>query len=149
SVEPVDVYLPAPDPEYLERFEGMLVRFPQTLHVTESFQLGRFGEVVLSVDGRLPQPTAVAEPGPAAAAVQRANELAVITLDDAMNDQNPAVIRFGSGGSPLSADNTLRGGDPVTGVVGVLTYTWAGNAASGNTWRLRPFGALGGAVPHF
>lgn len=28
-VEPVDVTLPAPSPDYLERFEGMLVRFPQ------------------------------------------------------------------------------------------------------------------------
>jgi predicted extracellular nuclease len=149
SVEPVDVYLPAPDAEYLERFEGMLVRFPQTLYVTELFQLGRFGEVVLSVADRLAQPTAVALPGPAAAAVQRANDLAVITLDDALNDQNPAVIHFGSGGAPLSAVNTVRGGDTVTGVIGVLTYTWSGNAASGNTWRLRPIGALGGAVPSF
>ena len=147
SVDPVDVTLPAPDAEYLERFEGMLVRFPQTLHVTELYQLGRFGELMLSVDGRLPQPTAVADPGPEAAAVQRANELAVVTLDDARNDQNPAVIYFGSSGSPLSAANTVRGGDTVTGVVGVLTFTWAGYAASGYTWRLRPRGALGGGVP--
>ena len=34
-------------------------------------------------------------------------------------------------------------------MVGVLTYTWAGNAASGNTWRLRPINALGGGVPDF
>lgn len=149
TVKPVDVYLPAPDPDYLERFEGMLVRLPQTLYVTELYQLGRFGQVVLSVDGRLPQPTALAEPGPAAAAVQRANDLATIVLDDELNDQNPAVIYFATGGSPLSATNTLRGGDAVQGVVGVLTYTWAGNAASGNTWRLRPIGALGGTAPRF
>jgi len=149
TVAPVDVYLPASDPGYLERFEGMLVRFPQTLHVTDLYRLGRFGEVTLSVDGRLPQPTAVAEPGTAAAAVQRANELATLVLDDEINNQNPAVIRFGAGGSPLSAANTLRGGDTVQGVVGVLTFTGAGNAASDTTWRLRPIGALGGAVPRF
>src|SRR5690606_37272602 len=56
---------------------------------------------------------------------------------------------FGGGGEPLHASNTLRGGDSVTGLVGVLTYTWAGNAASGNQWRVRPLGALGGATPVF
>jgi len=149
TVEPVDVYLPAPHIDYLERYEGMLVRFPQTLYVTESFQLGRFGQVVLSVDGRLPQPTAVAAPGAASAAVEGANALASIILDDADNSQNPAVIRFGGVGEPLSASNSLRGGDSVSGLVGVLTYTWAGNAASGNQWRLRPIGALGGVAPVF
>ncbi len=149
TIAPVDVYLPVPNAEYLERYEGMLVRFPQTLYVTESFQLGRFGQVVLSVDGRLPQPTAVALPGPESAAVEVANALATIILDDASNGQNPAVIHFGGGGEQLSASNTLRGGDTVTGAVGVLTYTWAGDAASGNAWRLRPLGALGGGVPAF
>ncbi|MEZ4837434.1 MAG: hypothetical protein R2873_36460 [Caldilineaceae bacterium] len=33
-------------------------------------------------------------------------------------------------GQPLSPSNTLLGGD-ATGIVGVLTYTWAGNSASG------------------
>ena len=31
----------------------------------------------------------------------------------------------------------------VTDAVGVMTYTWAGNAASGNAYRVRPVGALG------
>jgi len=149
SVKPVDVFLPVADDDFLERFEGMLVRLPQTLHVTEQYQLGRFGEVVLSLGARLPQPTAVAEPGPASAAVLRANELSSLVLDDEANDQNPAVIRFGRGGRPLSAANTLRGGDAVSGLVGVLTFTWAGNAASGNTWRLRPSGASGTYAPVF
>ena len=45
------------------------------------------------------------------------------------NAQNPDPILFGRGGQPLSASNTLRGGDTVTGVTGVMTYTWGGNAA--------------------
>ena len=40
-------------PTYLEQYEGMLVRLPQTMYVTEHFQLGRFGQVVLSSGGRL------------------------------------------------------------------------------------------------
>ena len=63
--------------------------------------------------------------------------------------QNPDPILFGRGGQPLSASNTLRGGDTATGTVGVLTYTWGGNAASANAYRLRPISALGGGVPDF
>ncbi len=149
SVAPVDVTLPVPSATYLERFEGMLVRFPQTLYVTEHFQLGRFGQVVMSADARLAQPTNVVAPGAPALALQAANNLNRIIVDDELNNQNPDPIRFGRGGNPLSAANTLRGGDTATGMVGVLTYTWAGNAASGNAYRLRPVGALGGALPQF
>ncbi|MGQ9547317.1 MAG: ExeM/NucH family extracellular endonuclease [Roseiflexus sp.] len=148
-VDPVDVFMPFPDPTYLERYEGMLVRFPQTLYVTEHFQLGRFGQVVLSSGGRLRQPTDVVAPGPAAPALQAANDLNRIIVDDELNNQNPDPIRFGRGGNPLSASNTLRGGDTATGIVGVMTYTWAGNAASGNAYRLRPVNALGSGVPNF
>ncbi len=148
-VTPVDIALPIPDDEYLERYEGMLVRFPQTLYVTEMFQLGRFGQLTLSSSGRLPQPTAVAAPGEAALAVQSANDRNKIVLDDDLNDQNPRSIVFGGGGAPLSAENTLRGGDTVTGLVGVITHTWSGNRASPNAYRLRPVGALFGRPPVF
>jgi predicted extracellular nuclease len=149
SVDPTDITLPFASADFPERYEGMLARMPQTLTVTEHFQLGRFGEVRMSVGGRLPEPTNVVEPGPAAVALQAANDLKQIVVDDAMQIQNPDPILFGRGGQPLSASNTLRGGDTATGMVGVLTYTWAGNSASGNTWRLRPINALGGGVPDF
>ena len=150
---PADVQLPVPAAAsgvpHLERFEGMLVRFHQTLYVTEHFQLGRFGQIVMSAAGRLPQPTSVAAPGALAQAQQRANELNRIIVDDDLNSQNPDPIRFGRNGLTLTAFNTLRGGDTVTDLVGVMTYTWAGNAASGNAYRVRPVTALGGGVPVF
>ncbi|MDZ7631975.1 MAG: ExeM/NucH family extracellular endonuclease [Gemmatimonadaceae bacterium] len=149
SVAPVDVTLPVVDATDLERFEGMLVRLPQTLTVTEHFQLGRFGQIVMSSGDRLHQPTSIATPGAAALAVQAQNDLNRIIIDDASQGQNPDPILFGRGGSPLSASNTLRGGDRATGIVGVMTFTWAGNAASGNAYRVRPIGALGGAIPNF
>jgi predicted extracellular nuclease len=147
-VTPVDVALPRADAADLEPYEGMLVRFHQTLTVTEHFQLGRFGQVVVSSGGRLRQPTADirATDQPAVQALQQANNLNRLIIDDALQNQNPDPILFGRGGSPLSASNTLRGGDTVTDPVGVLTYTWAGNAASGNAYRLRPVGALGGTA---
>ena len=149
SIAPTDLLLPFPDAAYAERHEGMLVRLPQTLYVTEHFQLGRFGQVVLSVDGRQAQPTNVVSPGAAALALLAANQLGRIILDDALQSQNPDPIVWGRGGLPLSAGNTLRGGDTASGIVGVMTFTWAGHAASGNAWRVRPLGALGGTAPNF
>ena len=116
----------------------MLVRLPQELAVTEHFQLGRFGQVVVSSGGPLRQPTDLFAPGRDADALQAQNLLNRLIVDDALNNQNPDPIEFGRGGDPLSAANTLRGGDTATGIVGVMTYTWAGNSASGNAYRVRP-----------
>lgn len=149
SIVPVDVMLPVSEPDALERYEGMLVRFPQTLTVTEHFQLARFGQVVLSAGGRLRQPTDVVSPGDSARALQARNDRHRIIVDDELNAQNRDPIVFGRGGQPLSAANTLRAGDDVTGLVGVLTYTTAGSGASGAAYRVRPIGALGGGVPVF
>ncbi|HRV94622.1 MAG TPA: ExeM/NucH family extracellular endonuclease, partial [Anaerolineae bacterium] len=146
SITPVDVTLPFPSANFAEQYEGMLVRLPQTLYVTEHFQLGRFGQVVMSADSRLSQPTNVTAPGAPALALQAANDLNRIIIDDALNDQNPDPILFGLGGNPLSASNTLRGGDTATGIVGLMTYTWAGNSASGNAYRVRPINALNGSI---
>ena len=144
DIAPTDLVFPIASLSDLERFEGMLVRLPQTMYVTEHFQLGRFGQVVLSAGGRQLQPTAVVAPGAPAQAVAAANSLNRIILDDASQGQNPDPIVFARGGLPLSESNTLRGGDTATGIVGVLTYTWAGNSASGNAYRVRPHQALGG-----
>jgi len=87
--------------------------------------------------------------GLVALALQASNDLNRLIVDDALQNQNPDPILFGRGGNPLSAANTLRGGDTATGMIGVMSYTWAGNSASGNAYRLRPVGSLGGGVPNF
>ena len=143
---PTAISFPVESPTFLERYEGMLVSVPETMTVTEHFQLGRFGQVVVSSEGRLPQPTNVVEPGAEALVLQAANNNRRLIIDDSSQAQNPDPIEWGRNGETLSASNTLRGGDTVTGAVGVLTYTWAGNAASGNAYRLRPIGALGGTA---
>ena len=146
TVAPTDVSFPLASATALESVEGMLVRVPETMTVTEHFQLGRFGQVVVSSGGRLQQPTNVVEPGAPANALQAANNLRRLIVDDSSQAQNPDPIVWARGGQPLSAANTLRGGDTLTGAVGVMTYTWAGNAASGNAFRLRPIRALGGTA---
>ncbi|NCP88541.1 hypothetical protein GW829_14365, partial [bacterium] len=149
TITPTDIALPFASVAEQEQYEGMLVRVPQALYVTEHYQLGRFGQVTLSGSDRLYQPTNIALPGAPAAAVQAANDLNRIILDDASQSQNSDPILFGRGGNPLSASNTLRGGDTLTGVVGVFTYTWGGNSASPNAYRIRPINAMGGGVPNF
>jgi predicted extracellular nuclease len=116
SVTPSVVSLPVATDTALEAFEGMRVTFPQQLHATESFTQGRFGEVDLSANSRLFTPTNVAEPGASAQAVATQNARARIQLDDASGVQNPALPPY------LAPDNTLRLGDTITGLSGVLSF---------------------------
>lgn len=91
--------MPRADPADLEPYEGMLVRLHQTLTVTESFQLGRFGQVVVSSGGRLRQPTALIRATDTAAvqAAQHANDLNQLIIDDDNNARTP--IRSSSAGA--------------------------------------------------
>lgn len=111
--------LPLATPDALERYEGMRVALPQTLTVSETFTLARFGELLLSSAGRLWQPTHVAEPGPGADAVAAANALDQLVLDDGLGVQNPAAVRWPAPGG-LSAASTVRVGDTVAAVTGVM-----------------------------
>ena len=146
TVAPTAVTLPMASATDFERYEGMSVTMPQTLSVTEHFQLGRFGQVTVSSGGRLQQPTNVVAPGAPALALQAQNDLNRVIIDDATQAQNPDPVIWGRGGQALSAANTLRGGDTTTDATGVMTYTWAGNAASGNAWRLRPVDQSGAGI---
>ena len=138
TVAPTEVRFPVASVRALEAYEGMLVTLPQDMSVTEHFQLGRFGQVTLSQGGRLEQPTNVVAPGAGAAALQASNNLRKIILDDTSQAQNVDPIVFGRGGKPMTAANPLRGGDTVTDLTGVMTFTWAGSSSSGNAYRIRP-----------
>lgn len=116
---PASISLPVTSLDTFEAVEGMSVAITQTLTVNETYQLGRYGQVLLA-NGRLQQPTNVAEPGAAANALQAQNNLNKLMLDDASNIQNPDPVIFPAPG--LSADNTLRSGDTVANLRGVITY---------------------------
>ncbi|MEN9628393.1 MAG: hypothetical protein RJA10_1620 [Pseudomonadota bacterium] len=121
--------LPVATLDQLEALEGMRVNVPGTLTVTDTFTLGRFGEVQLAVDGpgnepgtdaRLDQFTQFHQPSVSGNAAYLAQQkLRSILLDDGLSTQNPGSV-IGRDGQPLSAGNTLRGGDTVTGLTGVL-----------------------------
>jgi hypothetical protein len=126
-----EVTFPLNDVTDLERYEGMLVTFPQALSISEYFNFDRFNEVVLTL-GRQYQGTAVAEPGAPANQVAADNALARITLDDGRSTQNsdPAIH---PNGSVFDLTNLFRGGDTVEGTTGVIDDTFG-------LYRIQPTG---------
>lgn len=122
----------------LEAYEGMLVTIPETLVITEQFNLDRFNEIKLVAGERPAQFTQ--ENAPDAAAYQaHLAELGArtITYDDGLNTQNEAISNLDGFGPTYNTDTAPRMGDTITGLTGVLDYQWAGNSASGATWRVR------------
>ncbi len=143
--KPAEVALPVQSQADYERFEGMLVRFAQQLTVTDNYGLGRYGEVGLSVGGRLLQPSDVidindANPdgtsftGKSNVAALNAlideNARRKIVLDDGFTKQNPDPIAHID---PVT--KTLRLGSTVDNLVGVMDYRF-------NIYRIQPAGPI-------
>ncbi|AWG29583.1 MULTISPECIES: ExeM/NucH family extracellular endonuclease [Burkholderia cepacia complex] len=136
TVTPATLTLPVDSPNAFAAYEGMLVRLPQTLSVTDNYELGRYGSVMLS-NGRLHTPTSVVPPAQAQTQID-ANARNRLILDDGSNKQNPATVPYPAPG--LSAANTLRAGYTVRDVEGVLEVRYG-------AWRVQPL--PGAAVPTF
>ena len=117
------VTLPMQSLEQWEHYEGMLLSFPQTLVVNDSYTLARFGELLLA-DKRLMVATEVKKPGKAASDFEQQQQLSEIIIDDGKQRQNVEPVRFPTGG--LSASNTVRVGDSAKGVSGYLLHTKQG-----------------------
>ncbi len=149
--KPVQLTLPIADMALWERYEGMLVEITSAsgsggkLVVTDSYTLGRYGDVTLSADKVLPQFTDEQAPDPDKyKAYVKATQRAQIILDDASSKQNPDAVR-GRNGQPLSASNSLRAGDGVASVVGVLDQYYDAKAAPADyqtSYRVQPTQAL-------
>jgi hypothetical protein len=133
TVTPASISLPVANVPDHERTEGMLVSLDQLLTATEVFNLGRFGEVSLSGVGRLWNPTAVTMPGAPAIAYLQQNNRSRIILDDGNNQQNIDPTRYPQGG--LSASNTLRVGDTLDGLTGVMDFRFS-------NYRIQPVGSI-------
>lgn len=118
---PVAVTLPLSSADAFERVEGMLVAFPQTLTVIDNSNLGRYGEIALSANGRRYQLTQQHAPSREQYAAHQANAaLNTLYLDDAMRS-NPDPIGFP--GFILSAANSLRVGYELNDLTGVMDYS--------------------------
>ena len=120
----------------LEAYEGMLVNFPEALTISEQFQLDRFNEIRVTAGDRPRQFSQDNVPGVAGldAHLRSIGALQVV-FDDGLNTQNGNVS--GLFGFTYNESVAPRMGDQITGLTGVLDYKFAGNAASGSTWRVR------------
>ena len=123
AIEPTMVSLPVSSTDYWETIEGMLVSFSDSLKVSDSYYLGRYGEVTLS-NGRLILPTNIYNAGSdQAIALADKNSRNRITLDDMNNTQNSDDVPFPAPG--LTYQNTLRLGDSVSSLTGVIDYSFS------------------------
>jgi uncharacterized repeat protein (TIGR01451 family) len=151
EVTPAPIALPVAGDlnAFYEAREGMLVTFTDTLTVSEYFELGRFGQIVLSQGGRPFQFTETTAPSAAgyAAHLDSVARRQVI-LDDDNNAQeaylnSPDGLQavyypHGNGGFSVGTQGIdfFRGGDLVNGLTGVLHWSFPG--FGDNTWRIRP-----------
>lgn len=117
SIAPTPVVLPEAFNGELERYEGMLVRIDAPMTVAQNYFQGRYGQVTLAAGGRLIKPTNVHRPGSVEAlALAAENARRVLMLDDGSSSQNPNPIPY------IGLDNTLRAGDSVSNLIGVIDH---------------------------
>jgi VCBS repeat-containing protein len=137
--------LPFATDDAIESVEGMRVSLDigtddAPLQVIETFELGRYGEIVVS-EGAQYQPTQLYDAQTQAAdvdALQEANAANRLTIDDGNAAQNPTEFAYipnttdgdnGNGyldiGDDLSAGGTLRIGAEITApITGVMSYNF-------------------------
>lgn len=142
----IPVSLPLTAPTTLEQYEGMLVSFPQTLTVTDNYNLGRFGEVSLSAGGLVYQTTQITDPNDATASGTTSTGTSNVAAVNAMRqtDLNRTILLDDGQGSTTvlpyaDVDNTLRIGSTITNMNGILGYGFS-------VYRVQP---LNGAMPVF
>ncbi len=141
-VTAASVDLPAPagtDQEAtFESVEGMLVTFVDKLTVTEFFQMGRFGQIVLSEGGKLRQFTDQNVPDATgyAAYLEDIAKRRII-LDDTSNIENGSANVYHPQPGGFAVDNFIRGGYTVDSLTGVMHWSWAGDSGT-DAWRIRP-----------
>jgi uncharacterized repeat protein (TIGR01451 family) len=138
--------------DFYEAREGMLVTYVDTLSVSEYFELGRYGQIVLTQGGRPFQFTEHNAPSVAGnIAWNDSVSRRQVILDDDNNGQEQYLTQpngsqsvfypQANGGFSVGTQGVdfFRGGDLVNGLTGVLHWSFPGLGAS--TWRIRPAAA--------
>jgi predicted extracellular nuclease len=121
----------------LEHLEGMLVRFTDTLTVTNLRNLERFGSVTLSEGGRLYQFTNGNSPDvDGYDAHKELNARRSVVLDDGLRSENPSDIYYLDAGN--TASYSIRAGDSLDDLTGNLRYSRGSGGNGDETWRLTP-----------
>ncbi len=126
---PVELTLPEATEGDLEAFEGMYVQISSTMTVSQTFFLGRYGQITLAspddngAPGRLFNPTNLFDAGSGAAVdLDDENARRLLILDDGQDQSffgdNPDPVPYIGAPPP----QVIRAGDQVTGLVGVLDF---------------------------
>lgn len=134
TVQPKTITFPEEVEGDLERYEGMLVQIDGPLTIGQNYFLGRYGQLTVTAGERLEKPTNRYPAGSAEAlAMADDNARRRILLDDGSSLQNPSVIPY------LGADNTVRAGDTIDGLTGVIDYGLAtSDSTGGSDFRIHP-----------
>lgn len=129
AIVPTNVTLPGTD---LASVEGMLVRFTNTLTVNGNGDLANRGELTLS-SGRREQPTSRYPQGSAEAQeLYREHMANRIVLDDGLF-RAPAAMPY------LAEDGTVRAGDTIDNLTGVIDFGSTGASSGASTgFKLQP-----------
>ena len=136
SIAPVVLDLATLPTDALEAYEGMLVTLRGPLTVQQNFFLGRFGQLTLAAGGRNNGPTNIMRPGQAALDLAADNKRRSILLDDGTSLQNVNPTPY------LAADSTVRAGDTVADITGVIDYGLATSTTSGaGSYKIHPTAA--------
>ncbi|RBW52173.1 endonuclease [Marinobacter sp. F3R11] len=115
-------------PRALESLENMRIQVPKPLTVIDSWNLTRFGELALAASDQV-VPTEYMEPGPEVIQIADRSRHQRVLLDDGRSVRYPNPVPWPAGG--LSDENTVRSGDKVLGLAGVLDYRFG-------AWRIQP-----------
>lgn len=126
--EPVRITLPWPRDLQPEHLENMRVSVLGELTIIDHYNLARYGELTLAANDQVIA-TEIMEPGEKAQARFHSQEHNRLRLDDGRGVRNPRPIPWPTPG--LSADNTVRTGDRVGQLSGILDYRF-------DAWRLQP-----------
>jgi len=126
--EPVTIELPWPDDKPPEHLENMRVKVANDLTVIDHYNLARYGELTLAARPQIIATETLA-PGPQAQALHREQDRNRLMLDDGKGMRNPRPVPWPV--PELSAGNTVRAGDRVSGLAGILDYRFG-------AWRLQP-----------
>lgn len=134
AVAPTTITFPETVEGDLERYEGMLVHIDAPLTVSQNYFLGRYGQLTVSAEGRLEKPSNRHPAGsPEALAMADDNARRRLLLDDGSSLQNPNPTPY------IGADNTVRAGDTLAGLTGVIDYGLATSDSTGFAdYRLQP-----------
>ncbi len=133
AITPAEVDLATLPANGLEAFEGMLVTLRGPLTVQQNAFLGQYGQLTIAAGPRLNTPTNVLRPGPDALALQADNLRRSILLDDGTTRQNVNPTPY------IGQDNTVRAGDTIDSVTGVIDFGLATSSTSGfGLYRIQP-----------